>query len=399
MISSTQVDYTTYRSAVDASNKSTYGRSKAYDATGGSEFSFKSLTEDALSIESISLSVADNSSFAVDKDGFFGVDFNKAAGIPDNIKIHKTMLLQAEAFAEVEGEKLDPVSVITRMWNLFKTITSDTLDPEGTGYMTQQETAAMPKSYISKGGIMDGIVSVQKDMDEYDAAVRLAGDVANVSDYSLDIGLRGFMAFDGVAPMDGNGETAFYGSRGVFNDYAGTAYEKNQTDDKLAVGELFGAFFFKRVDEETAEYVMEKKDSDPRLGRSAQATKAYYDYLSSGQDMKTYLTSTKGKDYMDEPTKRMTTLPDGTVDPELADMFFTELDKEQKALRTEYKANNYPELEPKKDSNADKQEIKTSSTNILLDAPTQTVVNSKTSAPTLGTVLQIATKQSTKISA
>ena len=61
--------------------------------------------------------------------------------------------------------------------------------------------------------------------------------------------------------------------------------------------------------------------------------------------METYLTETKGKDYLEELKRRMSMLKNGQVDPELGELFFAELDKNQKDLLSQYNANNYAQLD------------------------------------------------------
>jgi hypothetical protein len=81
--------------------------------------------------------------------------------------------------------------------------------------------------------------------------------------------------------------------------------------------------------------------------------------------MQTYLSGTKGKDYLDELKKRMSTLKNGQVDPELAKLFFSELGKEQQNLYEQYKANNYAELDP------------SSSDTSKMQIPAQSILDSK----------------------
>lgn len=286
--------------------------------------------------------------FKVDENGFFGIDFNETVGIPDDIKVHQSMMDMADKYTSVRNNGMDSLSLFSKTWALFSTIAGDTLDPSGTGYMTQEETAAMPKSYVSKGTLTDGIVSVQKNMNQYIETSRFAAEVDNLSDGMLSIGFRGFMAYDGVSSRDGDGSTAFYGSREVFEYYSGANYEENQVDDKLAVGELFGAFFYKRVDEEISAFESYNSGQNARgymQNGSIQGTKNYYQFLESGMDIKTYIENAKGKEYLDDFSNRISRLPNGTVDTDLADKFFEELERSIQEQRKIYQEATYASLE------------------------------------------------------
>lgn len=342
--SATQTEYTQTTSKTTATNAT----SACESTTTTQAVSQPDTTSSASTAQTTLATISTKWGFKVDENGFFGTDFNKAAGIPENVKIHQTMMDIAEKYTAARGDGMDSLKVFSRVWTLYSTIAGDTLDPSGTGYMTQQEAAAMPKSYVSKGSLTDGIVSVQKNMDQWNAMSKIAADVDNATDGLLNTGWKGFMAFDGVSGRDNNGETAFYGSREVFELHAGTKYEEKESDDKLAVGELFGAFFYKRVDEETNSYNMDNNNtsmSGVQYNGSVKATKEYYKFLESGQDIKTYISNTKGKDYLEEFSNRISRLPNGEIDTDLADKFFEELDKSLQNERAQYQANSYPSLD------------------------------------------------------
>lgn len=303
----------------------------------GVDYNFTTMTEGALSTTSTNMSIT-NSSYAVDSNGFFGTDFNQAVGIPNNIKIHQTMFIQAQ------GEGVDAMSVMSKVWTLFKTISGNTLDPNQDGYVTQQEINAMPKSYISKGFLMDGIVSIQNTLDDMNSASHASSNVSAATDGALDTGFRGFMAFGAYSRVDTDPNIALFGHRESFESYSGVAYDNDLPKDKIAVGELFNSFFYQKVDSETAGYISAKSGGDT-IGMNVNSTKEYYKFLQSGKDMETYLTETKGKDYLEELKRRMSMLKNGQVDLDLGELFFAELDKNQKDLLSQYNANNYAELD------------------------------------------------------
>ncbi len=277
--------------------------------------------------------------FKVDANGFFGTDFNTAAGLPENMKIHESMMSMASDYSKVSDENIDPMTVVSKVWNLYKTVAGNTLDPDKTGYMTQEEVGKMPKSYVSKGSLLDGVVSVQTDDKEYFDKLSANMTFIGAAAVKPSIGLRGFSNL-AIAPND-DPTTSFYGARDVYDSYA-TTYEKSQPTDKLAVGELFGAFFYKQVSDEIGDF----KGGDATVrGDTVQSTRDYYARLQSGQDTKTYISNTKGEDYLANLTKQLATKPDGTFDPSLVDSFFEKMDQSAKEELADYQANNYPSLD------------------------------------------------------
>lgn len=134
----------------------------------------------------------------------------------------------------------------------------------------------------------------------------------------------------------------------MFEYYSGANYEENQVDDKLAVGELFGAFFYKRVDEEISAFESYNSGQNARgymQNGSIQGTKNYYQFLESGMDIKTYIENAKGKEYLDDFSNRISRLPNGTVDTDLADKFFEELERSIQEQRKIYQEATYASLE------------------------------------------------------
>ncbi len=359
------LDYSTFRNSLHVKDLMSpfYADIAGLD---GVDWDFTTLTQSALSSTSTNMNIT-NSSYAIDNDGFFGRDFNQAVGIPDTIKIHQSMFVQAEAYAQAQGEDSDPMKVISKVWTLFKTISGNTLDPNQDGYISQLEINAMPKSYISKGSLMDGIVSVQNTMDAMNSASKAASKVSTASDGALDSGFRGFMAFGAYSRIDTDPNIALFGHRESFETYSGIAYDKDLPKDKITVGELFDSFFYQKVDAETAGYISANSGGDA-VGTNVAATKEYYKFLQSGQDMQTYLTDTKGKDYLQELKTRLSTIKNGQVDPELAKLFFSELDQEQKELLSQYRANTYSELDP------------ISNDILKVQIPTQTILEQKNSS-------------------
>lgn len=345
MSSKQTIDYLAYRNGIDGTKITEPFYEDIKNLEGAGRSRFVSLTQEALSQTSTSIKIT-NFGYEVDENGFFGTDLNDALGIPQNIKIHQAMVAQASAYTQAQGESIEPLQVISNIWKLFSTIAGNTLDPDKDGYITQKEINAMPKSYISKGSLMDGIVSVQRNSADAYAAANTSYNIAAASDGTLDSGFRGFMLYGAYSRIDTDPEIALFGHREIFEEYSGVEYDENLPADKITVGELFDSFFYQKVDGETAAYVYDKADinSQNLCSINPNATKNFYKYLESGQDMKTYLEDTKGTDYLNSLIKRLGTIAGGDFVSELVDEFFANLDKAQKELYAQYKANQYPEL-------------------------------------------------------
>jgi hypothetical protein len=287
--------------------------------------------------------------FKVDENGFFGADFNKAAGLPENMKVHQKMMDMASEYANALGGNTDPLAIVSKVWNLYKTVAGSTLDPDGTGYMTQAEVDKMPKGYVSKGSLLDGVTSVQGTMAEYGAKLKENGalfraslSINNDNDtlahlkHSLDNGMR---AFSGLTFGDNLLKTC----SDEYERNTKVPYEDKQSDGKISVAELFGSFFFMNVNSE----IEDAKASSNGTGTQSVAdkTRNYDKFLESGKDIKSYLTGTYGNDYLANLTKQLGTDLEGKFHQSMVDTFFDTLDKELTQSREEYQANNYPPLD------------------------------------------------------
>jgi hypothetical protein len=319
-LSSTQT--TTSVSTTDATQTNNTAQTTDTDATIGTKWGFK-----------------------VDKNGFFGSDFNKAAGLPENMKVHQKMMDMADEYSKANGGT-DSLAVVSRVWNLYKTVAGNSLDPSGTGYMTQTEVDNMPKSYVSKGSLLDGVVSVQNSFAEYGAHlvnIKEAGPLFNATGFASNSGMRDFSGM-----MYGNDASRICSQE--YESYTKTPYKDKKNDGTISVGELFGSFFFSSVNNETQE--LKQNPSDEHYSEtgmnSVKATKAYYSFLYSGQNIESYIEKTQGKNAYAQMTQSIGTQPDGKFDQNTVDWLMDELDKSIGAQRAELTQNKYPELEPTK---------------------------------------------------
>jgi hypothetical protein len=285
--------------------------------------------------------------FKVDENGFFGTDFNKAAGLPENMKVHQKIMDMADEYSKARGDNIDPLTMVSKVWNLYKTVAGNSLDPEGTGYMTQEEVDKMPKSYVSKGSLLDGVVSVQNSFAEYGAHlvnIKEAGPLFNAVNFTSTSGMRGFSGM-----MYGDDVSKICSQE--YESYTKTPYDSKQSSGTISIGELFGSFFFSSVNNETQELKPNPNDEHYiEAGmNSVKATKAYYAFLDSGQDIKSYIEKMQGKDTYEQMTQRMGTHPDSKFDQTTVDWLMDELDKSIKQGFQEYKANNFQSLDPSKE--------------------------------------------------
>ncbi|HEH5012119.1 TPA: hypothetical protein SG655_001327, partial [Campylobacter jejuni] len=103
--------------------------------------------------------------YSVDKDGYMGSDFNKAAGLPEDFKIHKSTLDEIKKAAEndpvVSSTKeylgvseyytnIDMAETIKQYYNLFSNALGQSFPNDKTSF-SEADINSMPKGYISVG--------------------------------------------------------------------------------------------------------------------------------------------------------------------------------------------------------------------------------------------------------
>ncbi|EOB1173462.1 Cj0814 family flagellar-dependent secreted protein [Campylobacter jejuni] len=102
--------------------------------------------------------------YSVDKDGYMGSDFNKAAGLPENFKIHKSTLDEIYNFNEAQYQdikeqlgisryftNIDMADTIKQYYNQFNQIVNHTFNDTNKTSFTEADINSMPKGYISVG--------------------------------------------------------------------------------------------------------------------------------------------------------------------------------------------------------------------------------------------------------
>ena len=115
--------------------------------------------------------------YTVDKAGFMGADFNKAAGLPKDFKIHKSTLDELNRFAERNHvlnrikskdeqikifDNIDMADTIKHYYRLFDQMTS-ALGDDKKSY-TLADIGKLPKRYSTKGTSYDAKGHLLKDL-------------------------------------------------------------------------------------------------------------------------------------------------------------------------------------------------------------------------------------------
>ena len=103
--------------------------------------------------------------YSVDKDGYMGSDFNKAAGLPEDFKIHKSTLDEIKKTAENRPDVLydkqyfgvseyytniDMAETIKQYYNLFSNALNQSF-PSDKSSFSEKDINSMPKGYAISG--------------------------------------------------------------------------------------------------------------------------------------------------------------------------------------------------------------------------------------------------------
>ncbi|MCR2117257.1 hypothetical protein CUPS3808_05180 [Campylobacter upsaliensis] len=102
--------------------------------------------------------------YSVDKNGYMGSDFNKAARLPEDFKIHKSTLDEIYNFNEAQYQdikeqlgisryftNIDMADTIKQYYNQFNQIVNHTFNDTNKTSFTEADINSMPKGYISVG--------------------------------------------------------------------------------------------------------------------------------------------------------------------------------------------------------------------------------------------------------
>ncbi|HEG0615260.1 TPA: hypothetical protein SB591_001713, partial [Campylobacter coli] len=116
-----------------------------------------------LKYKQVDLSTDTAYGYSVDKDGYMGEDFNKAAGLPEDFKIHKSTLDEIERVAEYNVSdireylgvdkyysNIDMAETIKQYYNLFSNALSQSFPNDKTSF-SEADINSMPSGYAVGG--------------------------------------------------------------------------------------------------------------------------------------------------------------------------------------------------------------------------------------------------------
>lgn len=263
---------------------------------------------------SVSTTISTKWGFKVDENGFFSTDFNKAAGIPVNVKIHQNQLEMAETYTKAIGSNDDPVKALGKVWSFFSKVAGNTLDIDGS--MTETQILKMPKSFQSNGSLLDNPVSVQKTEAESKELSQISGKIQGLTNTNpnvldkdaFDTGQRGFFG-GGYAGSLPDFHSAI---KDMYQNFVAPVGPASNIENEISVSELFGVF------------CMQEMPSSSDVHENIQN---YYNFLKSGQNFQSYLTDKFGANYVKN-------LADGIAktfnDPDMFDTLMKEIDRHMK---------------------------------------------------------------------
>ncbi|ECL1468910.1 hypothetical protein FPN96_01520 [Campylobacter coli] len=114
-----------------------------------------------LKYKQVDLSTDTAYGYSVDKDGYMGSDFNKAAGLPEDFKIHKSTLDEIKKAAENDPvvsslgvseyyTNIDMAETIKQYYNLFSNALGQSFPNDKTSF-SEADINSMPKGYAING--------------------------------------------------------------------------------------------------------------------------------------------------------------------------------------------------------------------------------------------------------
>ncbi|HEB9308341.1 TPA: hypothetical protein RZK30_001060 [Campylobacter coli] len=170
---------------IQSANSQTLARSEALNSTNttntsnNTNFSISSKTSSpnydissefknsiyTLKYKQVDLSTNTAYGYSVDKDGYMGSDFNKAAGLPEDFKIHKSTLDEIKKAAENDPvassikeylgvseyyTNIDMAETIKQYYNLFSNALEQSFPNDKTSF-SEADINSMPKGYAING--------------------------------------------------------------------------------------------------------------------------------------------------------------------------------------------------------------------------------------------------------
>ncbi|MDY4802969.1 hypothetical protein [Campylobacter sp.] len=177
--------------------------------------------------------------YSVDSKGFMGADFNAAAGISENVKIHSKTIEQLTTHAKNIGFNGSVVEITKKAWSNFSQIIGDESALRGDKSYNEIK---MPYSWTSNGTLLGEIRSVQRDLQSFNNASEYENSL-----YALNaIQSRETGSFSGFTSVFifnidyesgtlSNNET----SRHIYNVVLGYDDENSVLEGDMGIGEAF----------------------------------------------------------------------------------------------------------------------------------------------------------------
>ena len=228
--------------------------------------------------------------YSVDSKGFMGADFNKAAGISENVKIHSKTIEQLSTHAKNIGFNGSAVEITKKAWSNFSQIIGDESALRGEKSYNEIK---MPYSWTSDGTLLGEIRSVQRDLQSFNNASEYENSL-----YALNaIQSRETGSFSGFTSVFifnidyesgtlSNNET----SRHIYNAVLGYDDENSVLEGDMGIGEAF------------AIWVGGGFEIDSR-----QSVALGDEYRASGKSLKDFIISKDAMDKLQEMVDKMHT--------------------------------------------------------------------------------------------
>ena len=180
--------------------------------------------------------------YSVDSKGFMGADFNKAAGISENVKIHSKTIEQLTTHAKNIGFNGSAVEITKKAWSNFSQIIGDESALRGEKSYNEIK---MPYSWVSNGTLLGEIRSVQRDLQSFNQASEYENSLYALNAiHSRETGsFSGFTSafifnIDYESGTLSNNET----SRHIYNAVLGYDDENSVLEGDMGIGEAFAVW-------------------------------------------------------------------------------------------------------------------------------------------------------------
>ena len=215
--------------------------------------------------------------YSVDSKGFMGADFNKAAGISENVKIHSKTIEQLTTHAKNIGFNGSAVEITKKAWSNFSQIIGDESALRGEKSLAQTN---IPLSFTTNGSILGQVTSVQKDITSF-AGLCDACEIETLSRGQMSLGK---ISFDFIGLMlNGQDNESVQNTMKTrladINDELGTSF------DEFDIGAMFA--------------ILADKQMAVAPNGEFKEVANYENFKSSKQSIKDYLISNFGVDYFE----------------------------------------------------------------------------------------------------